>query len=236
MSHVDRFLTEGAPSPLTEQSEGLYALLEPRTADLTVVGAVQDWKLVASARWKPRRIYPNPWAAVGLTQDDDLMILNLARVDHTALPLSTRRALELQAHQFCSTRAPQWARTTTHSARSTHDGYLLIGARKIPMKQLLKTSEEIFTREREKSFGALTPKQRNIAHLLATADGGLSITELVTQLQQLDPDKRITKAAVHVELSRMRHHPTLSLIRSHDGHYTIVNTAENIDHAPKMVG
>lgn len=237
MSHVDRFLTEGAPSPLAELSEGLYALLDPGTADLSVVGAAEGWKLVAAARWKPRRIYPNPWAAVGFTQDDSLMILNLARVDHTALPAATKRALELQAHQFCSTRASQWARTTTHTARHTHDGYFLVGARKTPMKQLLKTSEEIFAREREKSFGTLTPKQRNIAHLLSTAEGGLSIAELITRLQELTPDKRITKGAVHVELSRMRQNSMLSLVRDGTGNYIIgPNTDENSAHASEMVG
>ena len=220
MNHIDRFLTDGAPSPLAELRDGLYAFLEPRTAELTVIGAVADWNLTAAARWKPRRVYPTPWVAVGFHQDNQLVMLNLARVNHAKLPEATRRAMELQAHQFCSTSPRQWARTALHAARYTHDGYLLVGARKIPIKHLLKTSAEIYQREREKTYQDLSPKQRNIAQLLAASEG-MTMQELVIGLQRITPEKRVTKAAVHVELSRMRSRPKIGIQRHEDGRYTI---------------
>lgn len=219
-NYVQRFLTEGAPSPLTETSEGWYAYLDAHTADIRVVGAIAGWELVAPARWQPRRVYPTPWAAAGFAQTGELVALNLARISHTQLPQTTVRALQLQALQFCSTPPHLWARTTVHAARYTHDGYLMIGARKIPMTKLLSTSETVFEDEQEKTFHYLSPKQRNIAQLLDTYKG-LTLDDLLCKLQEISPEKRHSKAALHVELSRMRNQPKIAICKSADGRYTI---------------
>jgi hypothetical protein len=218
--HVHRFLAEGAPSPLTETGEGWFAYLDAQTADIRVVGALTGWDLVAPARWHPRRVYPTPWAAAGFAQTGELVALNLARVGHTKLPDVTRRALDLQAMQFCSTPPHQWARTTVHTARYTHDGYLMVGARKIPMTKLLSTGEAIFEHEREKTFHYLSPKQRNIAQLLDTYEG-LTLDDLHSKLQEIAPGKRHSKAALHVELSRMRSQPKIMICKTPDGRYTV---------------
>lgn len=225
-THVRRFLTEGAPSPLTENHDGWYAYLDPHTADIRVVGALAGWELTAPARWLPRRMYKTPWVAVGFAQTGELVALNLARINHMKLPAQNRRSLELQAAQFCLTPAHLWARTTVHTARYTHDGYLMVGPRKIPMKKLLLTSEPIFEREREKTFHYLSPKQRNIAQLLATYDG-LTLDDLLSKLQEIAPEKRHSRAALHVELSRMRSQPNIAICKAADGRYTITQKRSN---------
>ncbi|BBX30677.1 MULTISPECIES: hypothetical protein [Mycolicibacterium] len=223
----ERFLADGAPSPLAELQDGYYALLDPRSAQLTIVGALPDWNLTAAARWNPKRVNPTPWVAVGIHQDDQLVILNLSTVSHAKLPEATSRALELQAHQFCSSVPRQWARTTRHVARYTHDGQLVVGVRKIPMKQLFSTSPEIFERVREKTFFGLPPKQRQIAQIITTYDG-LTMDELVGHLQRITPEKRITKGAVHVELSRMRNSRKICICRDQNGGYSILDNSAKI--------
>lgn len=102
--YLKHILTTGAPDPLAGHTSGNYATIS--TAGLITVTGAGDWKLVADAQWRPRRIYPTPWAVVALTPTDDLLILNLAQVNHRDLPAGVVRSLQLQTQQFCSTPPP----------------------------------------------------------------------------------------------------------------------------------
>ncbi len=223
---VERFLAEGAPSPLTEMTDGWFAILHGTAESIRVVGAVEGWDLTAPPRWHTRRVYPIPWVAAGISEDNELVALNLTRVDCRKLPEGTRRAMELQAHQFCSTPQHLWAKSTVTTARYTHDGYLLVGMRRIPMKNLFATPETKFAIERGKTFHNLSPKQRVIAKLLDAHDG-LTLDELLENLQRIAPQKKHTRAALHVELSRMRNQQKIAINKLEDGRYIVTPNSSN---------
>ncbi|WP_131823700.1 hypothetical protein [Mycobacterium talmoniae] len=183
-----------------------------------MVGSQPAWRLVADARWQPRRVYPTPWAVAAITPTDDLVVLNLAAVDIAHLPAGVVRSLQLQAHQFCST--TKWSRTARTPAAMGHDGQLLIGTHKIPVKQPLSTPEEIFGIECGKTFHDLSPKRRRIAQLLDTS-GGLTLEELTEHFTTNPSRRRAVKNSLHTELSRMRSHPNITISHHNDGRYTI---------------
>jgi hypothetical protein len=221
--YLKHILTTGAPDPLAGHASGNYATISPEGL-ITVTGAdVGDWKLVAAAQWRPRRIYPTPWAVAALTPTDDLLVLNLAHVSHHDLPAGVIRSLQLQTQQFCSTPPHRWVKTATISASLTHDTHLIIGTHKVAVAKPLSTSAEVFSTQLDKTFHDLSPRRREIALLLHTNDG-LTFSQLTSYFTESDAPahrRRATKAALHNELSRMRRHPGIAITHHPDGRYTI---------------
>ncbi|WP_134081117.1 hypothetical protein [Mycobacteroides salmoniphilum] len=194
--------------------------------EITVFGCQHGWRLSTEARWRPRRLYRTPWTVAAVTADDDILALNLATVDITNLPAALTRPLHLQALQFCSTPASRWRSTAHVPATFTHDSYLLIGGRKIPVKRPLQTDENVYGTQLEKTFHYLSPKPRKIAQLLEVHNG-LTLEQLIEHFDA-DPRRRpAVKNSLHTELVRMRKHPKITLCHHPDGRYTITRkTAE----------
>lgn len=223
--HLEPFLLRGAPDPLAGHPRGTHATIS-RRGTITVIGddAADPWTLTAEARWPDRaRIYPTPWVVAALAHDDALLVLNLARVDHTGLPADMARGLQLQAEQFCATAPHRWAKTTTVKATYTHDAHLVIGGYSLPAPTPLSTSKETYDTEIAKTFGDLPPKRRQIALLLERHDG-LTLDQLAAHFAVPNaPAERLraTRAALQVEFTRLRQHPGINLRSNAEGVYTI---------------
>lgn len=224
-AYLEPFLLTGAPDPLAEHVSGTHATVSRRGQIAVTDGSHrQPWTLVADARWPDRRrLYATPWVVAALTADEDLLVLNLARVDRSGLPKAMVRSLELQAQQFCSTPLQQWAKTATTKARFTHDGHIEVGGYRIAAPTPLETNDGVFAAELAKTFHDLSGKRRQIALLLQIHDG-LTLDQLTNHFAGPDASgsaRRAARAALHVELTRMRQHPRIALERNADGRYTI---------------
>ncbi|GAT02518.1 RNA polymerase sigma-70 family protein [Mycolicibacterium fortuitum subsp. acetamidolyticum] len=223
--HLEPFLLRGAPDPLAGHTCGTHATIS-RRGTITVIGddTIDPWTLTAQACWPDNaRIYPTPWVVAALTHDDDLLVLNLARVDHTDLPADMARGLQLQAEQFCSTAPHRWAKTTTVKATYTHDAHLVVGGYSLPAPTPLSTSKETFDSEIAKTFSDLPPKRRRIALLLHRYDG-LTLDQLAAHFAEPNAPAeqlRTTRAALQVEFTRLRRHPGITLRSNAAGVYTI---------------
>ena len=232
--YLNHLLTTGIPDPLAGHTTGRYATISPEGTITVDDPTFTDWKLVAHAQLKTRRLYPTPWAVTALTTTDDLVVLNLARINHKRLPAGIVRALELQTQQFCSTPPNRWAKTATTTATLTHDKHLIIGTRKIAITEPLSTSQEIFDTQIDKTFHDLSPKRRQIALLLNTHNG-LTLNDLTSHFTEPDAPphrRRAAKAALHNELSRLRRHPGITIHHHNDGRYTITRIQRENNRQP----
>lgn len=224
-AHLEPFLLRGAPDPLAGHSDGTHATVSRRGL-ITITGSrtASPWALTADAQWPSApRLSLTPWVVAALTPDEDLLVLNLARVDISGLPAGHVRGLRLQAEQFCSTSPSQWTKTTTVKASYTHDSRLHIGSYSVAAPTPLQIDEDVFSNELAKTFSGLSPKRRRIALLLQRHDG-LTLEQLATHFAgpQASPKQlRATRSALHVEFTRLRQHPGINLQINSDGVYTI---------------
>lgn len=224
-THLEPFLLRGAPDPLAGHTGGTHATVSRRGL-ITITGSqiAQPWALTADAQWPAApRLSPTPWVVAALTPDEDLLVINLAQVDVRGLPAAQVRGLRLQAEQFCSTTAHQWSKTATVKAAYTHDSHLLIGSYSLAAPTPLQIGEDVFSSELSKTFSGLSPKRRRIA-LLLQRHGGLTVEQLAAHFagpQATEKQLRATRSALHVEFTRLRQHPEISLKINSDGVYTI---------------
>lgn len=224
-AHLEPFLLRGAPDPLAGHADGTHATVSRRGL-ITIIGSqsAAPWSLTADAQWpSTARLSPTPWVVAALTPDEDLLVLNLARVDIRGLPAGHVRGLRLQAEQFCSTAPQQWAKTATVKAAYTHDSHLLVGSYSLAAPTPLQIDEDVFSSELAKTFSGLSPKRRQIALLLQRHDG-MTLEQLATHFagpQATPKQLRDTRSALHVEFTRLRQHPEISLKINSDGVYTI---------------
>lgn len=216
-------LSRGVPYPLANLTTGSCAALSGEhmlsVYDCEIAPA---WTLAATARWpETSTLDAHPWAALA-PHSHGVVLLNMTTCDLSALPAGVRMSLDMQLQRYAPTARPAAALSPRFRV-SADSGELRITApsgstRVLPIGPAFTVTPEAYDRHEEQTFAFLSPGLRVVARAISDF-GPLSTNDL---LHRLNPaPTRADKSALHMSLSRLRHHPRVSLSRLDDGRLTI---------------
>ncbi|MGD9622281.1 MAG: hypothetical protein AB7G47_19830 [Mycolicibacterium sp.] len=216
-------LSRGVPQPLATLATGSCAALsDDHVLSVYDCEIAPAWTLTAAARW-PETIMldAHPWAALA-PHNHGVILLNMATCDTSALPAGVRMSLDMQHQRYAPAARPASALTPRFRV-TTDSGELHIAApsgstRVLPIGPAFTVTADAYDRHEEQAFAFLSPSLRVAARAISDF-GPLSTNDLLHRLYPTPT--RADKAALHMSLSRLRHHPRVSLTRLDDGRLTI---------------
>ena len=224
---LELLLTRGVPRPLAELSTGSCAVLSEDHTIYVYDSQSPEWTLTAAARW-PEEIQLNshPWAAVAPSAQTGVVLLNMATCDIYALPREVRMSLEMQYQRYAAVPPPS-SDLSPRFRVVIDSGQLRVMApsghsRVLPIGVPFTVTAEAFRRHEWMTFSYLSPSLRVVAWAISQF-GPLSTSDLLHRVYPAPTSNN--KTALNMTLSRLRHHPRVSLARLEDGRLTITQAA-----------
>lgn len=217
-------LSRGIPRPLSLLTSGSCAVIsDTHTIAVHDSSDSPEWTLTAQARWPEEfQFSSHPWAAIAPAGSGGVVLLNMAVCDIGALPTDVRMSLLMQQQRYSPDPLP--VSDLSPRYRVTLDSMQLFVAaatgakRVIPVGAAFTVSDEAYRRHEQMTFSYLSPSLRIVARAISQF-GPLSTNDLLHRVYPAPTANN--KSALHVQLSRLRKDPRITLSRDADGRLMI---------------
>lgn len=216
----------GVPRPLAGLSAGSCAALS-EDHRITVYDSQPspEWALSAQARWPDEiDLDSHPWVALA-PHSHGVILLNMRSCDVRALSEPVRMSLNMQHQQYSVATDP--AALGPQFRVAADSGELRITSpaghvRVFPIGAPYTVTAEAYRQHEEQTFSYLSPALRIVARAIAD-HGPLSTSDLLHRVFPAPTSEN--KKSLHVTLSRLRHHPRVTLERLGDDRLRIAHAA-----------
>jgi hypothetical protein len=219
--------SRGVPRPLAELATGSCAVISEDHTISVYDSGLPDWMLTAHARWPEEIVLTSqPWAALAPATPTGVVLLNMAVCDVRTLPAEVQMSLEMQHQRY----APLLSSPPDLAPRfrvTVDPGQVRITAgpantRVLAIGPPYTVTADAYRRHEMMTFSYLSPSLRLVARAISQF-GPISTGDLLHRVYAAPSAQN--KNALHVTLSRLRHHSKIRLNRLDDGRLTISTRA-----------
>ncbi|MCT7373004.1 hypothetical protein [Mycolicibacterium llatzerense] len=216
--------TRGVPRPLAGLEAGSCAAVsDDQTITVYDSQPSPDWSLTARARWSESiDLDAQPWVALA-PHSHGVILLNMRTCNISALPEPVRMSLQMQHDRYSAIPLPTG--TEPQFRIAVDAGALRITTpagqtRALPIGAPFTVTAEAYRLHEQKTFAYLSPALRVVARTIDD-HGPLSTSDLLHRVHPAPTNDN--KKSLHVNLSRLRHHPRIQLGRDGEGRLTIAH-------------